>query len=142
MPEEMILNQMLLMVYLKKKINKGLTTASKERLIDRIEDIEKKVKKISGKIAITDDRNYENNKKKDNVILEKKGVLLNNIENLKSKVITSSHYITDRIPANYPKVVRKVIQRIFEVIDRTLPEGQAQELQERIIEELISHKNN
>ena len=120
---------------IKKELDNGLTTTSKERILGKIDSLEKKVKTVTGKVANTNSEENTDIKRKIK-ILEKKEKIIEGIENLITKVIKSNHYKTDRIPASYPKNVRKVIQRIFEVIDRTLPEGQAQELQDRILEDL------
>ena len=63
---------------------------------------------------------------------------MKNIEVLKEKVETTRNYKVNKIPTSYPKEVRNVLKIVFEVIDINLPEGQAQELQDRIIERLTN----
>jgi len=121
---------------IKTEIKKGLTTIGKHRLIEKIENTEKRVKKITGNRPKIDKNKISDGSNKNGVVLEKKGNVLDDLKKIKTEVEKSNHFKTDRIPTSYPKTVRKIVQRIFEVIDTALPEGQAQELQELIIEEL------
>lgn len=121
----------------KSEMKKGLTSAGKHRLIEKIESTEKKIKKITGnRPKVEKNKVSDGSIKKNGVVLKQKNNILDDLGKIKNEVEKSNHFKTDRIPTSYSKAVRKIIQRVFEVIDIALPEGQAQELQELIIQEL------
>lgn len=125
---------------IKREIEDGVTANSKLRLTDKLEKKEKDIKKVITRIEKTES-NSSNLKSTEKVIKKLKDNVLKEIEELKEKVETTRNYKLNKIPTSYSKEVRNVLKIVFETIDIHLPEGQAQELQERIIEELIGHIN-
>jgi hypothetical protein len=124
---------------IKNEISKGLTKTSKEKLFDKIDSIEKEIKNVHIKQKEKPDKDLKTNLTitiSKNEISEKKNNILKQIEKLKEKVTESDNFIIDRIPSSYPKEVRKVVRTIFEIIDRELPQKDARQLQEKIINEL------
>ncbi len=114
----------------------GLTSSKKEKLIEDLEKIETRIKRITGKTTPNDfDKAGES--KKIEILKEKNGIL-RKTETLKRKVVNSRNYKINKIPSSYSREAKKIVQIILEVIDRSLPEEQARELQDRIIEELCS----
>ena len=127
------------LVDIKNEISKGLTKTSKENIVEKIISIEDEIRNVQ--IKQTPNPNVglkisSNPVVKKIELSEKKNNILTQLEKLKEKVNESNNYIADRIPASYPKDVRKVIRAIFEIIDRELPQKDARNLQEKIIQEL------
>jgi hypothetical protein len=123
---------------LKNEISKGLTKTSKEKFVEKINTIEEEIRNAQIKQK-NKDNNIEPDSRNQEVkedLSDKKNNILKELEKLKEKVNESDNYITDRIPSSYPKEVRKVIRKIFEIIDREIPQKDARFLQEKIIQEL------
>lgn len=118
---------------IKKEMAKGITNHGKERIINKIDKIESTLKKVKGKIPSHDPITCTKPDTKGNEVLKVKENILKEVKNLRETVVTSKNFKANRIPSSYPKEVKNVVERIFEVIDRMLPEGQAYELQEEII---------
>jgi molecular chaperone HtpG len=118
-----------------KEIDDGVTANSKVRLFDKLEKQERDVKRVITRIEKSEE-DEGTSKTKEKVVKKLKGTVLKEIEKLKEKVETTRNYKLNKIPTSYSKEVRNVLKIVFEVIDTHLPEGQAQELQDRIIEEL------
>lgn len=118
---------------IKEEMGKGITTVGKERIIKKIEKIQSTLKKVTGKSASHDKITCSETGSDAKKVLKEKEHILKEVETLRETVATSKNFKSDRLPSSYPKEVRTVVERIFEVIDRMLPEGQAYELQEEII---------
>lgn len=118
-----------------KEIDDGVTANSKVRLFDKLEKQERDVKRVITRIEKSDGDGGAT-KAKEKVAKKLKETVLKEIEKLKEKVETTRNYKLNKIPTSYSKEVRNVLKVVFEVIDTHLPEGQAQELQDRIIEQL------
>ena len=125
------------LIAIKNEIDDGVTATSKARLQDKLQKHEKDIKKVITRIEKSDDNKTET-KSREKVVKKLKEDVLKNIEALKEKVETTRNYKVNKIPTSYPKEVRNVLKIVFEVIDINLPEGQAQELQDRIIERLTN----
>ncbi|MGC8491297.1 MAG: ATP-binding protein [Syntrophobacteraceae bacterium] len=121
---------------IKEEMTKGITTVGKERIIKKIEKIESTLKKVTGKTASHDRFTCTEGNTGAKKVLKEKEQILKEVETLRETVATSKNFKSSRIPSSYPKEVRTVVERIFEVIDQMLPEGQAYELQEGIIDAL------
>ncbi len=127
---------------IKEEMSKGITNHGKERLIKKIDKIESTLKRVTGKVATHDPITCVQGSTNGNEVLKAKDHILKEVKNLRETVVTSKNFKANRIPSSYPKQVKNVVERIFEVIDRMLPEGQAYELQEGILEALqIKGKN-
>jgi len=116
------------LISIEREIAEGVTTTSKNRLQDKLTKHEKDVNRVITRIEKTGEKGTR----------KLQNDLLNKIEELKEKVGTTRNYKINKIPTSYSKEVRNVLKIVFEVIDIHLPEGQAQELQDRIIESLKS----
>ncbi len=124
---------------IKNEINGGITSAGKERISDKISKIEENLKKVPSKKNDKPKASYIINKSKIQKAEEpsdKKDLILMELEKLKNEVSESKNYMADQVPSSYPKDVRKVVRKIFEVIDKELLELDAKRLQGKIIEEL------
>jgi hypothetical protein len=127
---------------IKEEMSKGITNYGKERIIKRIDKVESTLKKVTGKIASHDKIACTRGNPDAEKVLKEKEHILKEVKGLRETVVTSKNFKSNRIPSSYPKEVKNVVERIFEVIDRMLPEGQAYELQEGIIEALqVKGKN-
>ncbi|MBX2999450.1 MAG: ATP-binding protein [Caldilineaceae bacterium] len=74
---------------------------------------------------------------------QEKSKLLTKLEELDDKVQTSTDFATQRLPSSIPRQCRKQIDIIFNVIDRVLDDGLAQELRQEIVKALqIPRKEN
>jgi hypothetical protein len=121
---------------IKSEMTRGITAHGKDRLIEKIEKIESTIKKVRGKTALTDSIACSENEVRKMKVLQEKENILEEVKDLHEKVANSKNFKTNRITSSYPREVRAVVERIFEVIDRMMPEGQALELQEAIIDAL------
>lgn len=120
-------------INVEREIEDGVTTNSKQRLINKLQKHEKDIKRVITRIEKkTKDNIPQNNKLVSNL----KDGILSDIVNVIEKVETTRNYKINQLPTNYSKEVRNVLKIIFEVIEVNLPEGLAHELQERIIESL------
>ncbi len=122
----------------KKDLDKGLTSTSKEKFLEKLEKSETQLKRVSGKRKdpqITSAETVTNTS-----ILKERDILVETIQELKNEVESTRNYKISRIPSNYSKCCKNALKMVFEVIDRVLVEGQAKELQERIIEEFCKQK--
>jgi molecular chaperone HtpG len=126
---------------IKKEIEEGVTANSKSRLFDKLEKQEKDIKRVITRIEKSED-SKTSQKATDRVVKKLKDDVLKEIEELKNKVETTRNYKLNKIPTSYSKEARNVLKIVFEVIDIHLPEGQAKELQDIIIEELTHKKEN
>lgn len=124
---------------IKREIEVGVTANSKLRLTDKLEKKEKDIKKVITRIEKADSAKSIP-KSIEKVVKKLRDNVLKEIEELKEKVETTRNYKVNKIPSSYPKEVRNVLKIVFETIDIHLPEGQAQELQDRIIEMLKSSR--
>ncbi|HMN25685.1 MAG TPA: hypothetical protein PKE38_14365, partial [Ignavibacteriaceae bacterium] len=120
---------------IKKEIEEGVTANSKLRLFDKLEKQEKDIKRVITRIEKSED-SKSSQKTTGRLVQKLKEDVLKEIEELKNKVETTRNYKLNKLPTSYSKEVRNVLKIVFEVIDIHLPEGQAQELQDRIIEDL------
>ncbi|MCP4401312.1 MAG: hypothetical protein GY801_28940 [bacterium] len=118
----------------------GITETRKEKLLKKAGDAKKRVEGIKPTVY-TKMESEPAHEKNDSVVKEKivktkrkKEALTQKLENVENIIRESNNYIP--LPSGYSRDVKSVVKTIFEVIDKTLPEGQAHELQERIIEEL------
>lgn len=125
---------------IKQEIDKGITNLRKEMIIKKFDKIESNLKKVTGKTASHDKLTCDKTGSDAKKVLKEKEHVLKEVESLRKVVSTSKNFKSDRLPSSYPKEVRKIVERIFEVIEQMLPEGQAYELQEQIIEALQINK--
>ncbi len=127
---------------IKVEMSKGITSLGRERIIKKIDKIESTLKRVTGKTATREQITCSDTDTDKQRVLKEKEHILKEVKDLRETVTASKNFKSNRIPSSYPKEVRQVVERIFEVIDRMLPEGQAYELQEGIIEALhIKGKN-
>ncbi|MDM8560933.1 ATP-binding protein [Candidatus Parabeggiatoa sp. HSG14] len=157
---------------IKQEIASGVTDARKEQLLDKKNDIEKKIKgittptKAKARSAISVEKaevtkpvvstkpNTQFNgsvkettgTKKTTIIIEEplpkveniqetKNILLEQLQELETDIQTTKNRPTDEIPSMQRKC-KKILDTVFEVIDKELPEDLAKELRKHINEEL------
>ena len=122
----------------------NITDVRQEQLLQQLDDCEKKQKKIKPAAytkllpdpACPDDSNQKQEEKSEEV-QKTKEKLQKQIEKLKQQVEeVDKKGISRTLPPHLPRKCREVVEKIFNVIDRTLDEGLAKELREQIIEEL------
>lgn len=124
---------------LREEITKGLTNNLKEKVVDKINQIEVEIKKVPLKQQDNFKSNQGTNTEKQNTKNElslKRNLILKELNDLRNQVNESSNFLVDQVPSNYSKEVRKIIRLIFEVISKELPQKEARHIQERIIAEL------
>ncbi len=127
------------LITISKEIDDGVTANSKVRLLNKLEKQERDVKRVITRIEKSREEG-DKSKSKEKSLTKLKETVLKEIEKLKEKVETTRNYKINKIPTSYSKEVRNALKIIFEVIETHLPEGQAQELQDRIIESLKINK--
>lgn len=127
----------------------GITESRKEKLIEQVDDLRKKVKTIDPKVydktkivpslpdssQIKKISDSQGSPRSDEVQQSKKEIL-ETLTDLQKEIETSKNFVSDHLPSTISRACRKEIDKIFNVIDRVLEEGLAKELKEKIVEEL------
>ena len=122
----------------------NITETRQEQLLRQLDDCEKKQHKIKPAAytkLLPDPACPEESAKKQEEKAEKaqktKVTLQKKIENLKQKVQeVDKKNVARLLPPQLPRKCRETVEKVFNVIDRTLNEGLARELKGQIIEEL------
>ena len=140
-----------------KKLENGLTSElQREELYEKLDSVKEKIKpnevnkkyksstkNTNKKKAIDIDKGDKGELSTSDFIENKKKSVFSKLQNLENQIIDSDVYRTKDIPSSYPKCCRKVVSIIFEEIDSTLQESEAENLIENIIERLrVKPKSN
>lgn len=128
----------------------GITEARKEKLQEEVSKLikktekinpstyEKNIQKISQRIseekASKQERVSPVTKKED--VKSEKDSTIKKLEELSKKIDNTKNYVADYLPSTISRKCRKNIDVIFNVIDRILDEGLANDLKSKIVQEL------
>jgi hypothetical protein len=122
----------------------NITETRQEQLLQQLEDCERKQSKIkpaaytklSPDPASPDD-SLKKQEEKSEEVQKTKAKLQKQIEKLKQQVQeVDKKNVSRLLPSQLPRKSREIVEKIFNIIDRTLDEGLAKELKAQIIEEL------
>ncbi|NJO17777.1 MAG: hypothetical protein HC877_19220 [Thioploca sp.] len=119
---------------LEANLEAGITETERKQILEQVDELEKKSKRIKSKSPVKIQPNLLQN---DNNQQPHQDELVSRINELKDKAQSSKNFIVNKLPSTLPRECRKVMSIVFEVIDRELPdEKQAKELREHIVESL------
>ena len=135
----------------------GITETRKEQLSEQVEGLKKKATQINpdayAKVTppttliategTSSEHEFESSQpsllpteRKRSSLIETREQIIEQLEELDATLSSSNHYLVQHLPSSISRPCRKHIDIIFNVIDRVLEEGLAQELREEIIKAL------
>ncbi len=135
----------------------GITETRKEQLSEQVKGLKKKAKQINpdafAKVTPpttliategnSSEHEFESSQpsilptdRNRSTLIEKKEQIIEHLEELDATLTSSNHFPIQHLPSSISRPCRKHIDTIFNVIDKVLDEGLAQELREEIFKAL------
>lgn len=131
----------------KGEIQKGVTKTRRGQILKEVGEFKKRAKRVNPNVytkiqpdpVSASPAPIETHKEpafKVREVAEQKNHFLDQLDQLERDVKTTRKRLTTELAAHISADCRNVVEKIFDVIDRTLTEGLAKELKEQIIKEL------
>lgn len=134
------------LVQIRKEIDSGGITsdAKKEQLIEKKEDIEKRLDSKQRELQKVAQK-YDNDDEKKNVAeryIREADELKKKVVEIENTIVNADYSTKKDLPSYYSKAERKVYQTIIKVIDEHLDESTAKMLRKKIIDELTKSRKS
>ena len=130
--------------FIKEEVTKGISSEiERKKLHKKRDEIQKELNKSKKDLEKVKSKISTKVGSKIDTVLEKTAELEEKTKEIENDIIDADYYILkSKALSCYSKEVKKVVIKIFEVIDNELPSGQAKQLESNIIQSLKKGNNN